>query len=115
MTSFAGVLSTLLTLALSTAAETPSEQEQIGLEILITVSIAVGDCESLLFDSDRIETVIAGYGVKQSDVTGRYRDFSVAYASDLTKAADADPVKFCVYALGTFGPRGTIPGLIVRR
>ena len=115
MTFFAFVLSALLIYSSSAQAEVPSPKAQLGLEILITVFVAAADCEKVQLDASRIESVIGSYGIVQSDLREKYRDFSVAYMSDLMQAANTAPIRFCVYALGTFGPQGSIPGLIARR
>ena len=105
-------LSALLTLSQSAPGAAISPRTQLGLQILVTVAVAGRVCAGLEIDKDGLEEVGATYGITDEDVLDKYKEFTVAYASDLLHALKNDPDKFCTYAFRSFGPHGSIPGLL---
>ncbi len=88
------------------------EHTQAGLRALLTASLAAKQCEDMEIDPNRFEEVAKSYGIEADEILGRYKDFSDAFTADLLKGAQAEPGKFCALALTTFGPDGTIPGVL---
>ena len=79
---------------------------------MLTASLAAKQCDDLQIDPDRFEEVAKSYGIEADDILGRFKDFSDAFTADLLNGAQAQPDKFCALALKTFGPDGTIPGVL---